>query len=214
MKKITTPAALRVTAVTVGALLLTAAGAAAANAADPVGDDSTVDVTVEVSELTGPGALAMTVAADSVALTESGSTELVRQFTGTLPTVTVTDTRAAEDIPADAAWYVLGSSTDFAGDAGQPAIGAGHLGWAPALIDGGESGLVAAGDEVDTVIDDDADPANNVGLVDQELLASAWNSGEIVTEGSWTANAGLFLRTESTVAAGNYSSTLTLSLFE
>lgn len=214
MRDITTSTALRATAVTLGALMLTAAGAAAANAADPVGDDSSVDVSVEVTELTEPGVLAMTVGDTSVSLAESGSTELVRQFTGTLPTVTVTDTRTADEIPEGAAWYVLGSSTDFVGDAGQPAIGAGHLGWAPALIDGGESGLVAAGDEVDTVVDDDADPANNVGLVDQELLASAWNSGEVATEGTWTANAGLFLRTESTVAAGNYTSTLTLSLFE
>ncbi|HEY9324743.1 MAG TPA: hypothetical protein VIP50_07415 [Agromyces sp.] len=214
MQKIRTSTALRVTAVTFGALMLTAAGAAAANAADPVGDESTVDVNVAVTELTEPGVLAMTVGGTSVTLAESGSTELVRQFTGTLPTVTVTDTRTAEEIPEGAAWYVLGSSTDFVGDAGQPGIGAGHLGWTPALIDGGESGLVAIGDEVDTVIDDDADPANNVGLVDQELLASAWNSGEVASEGAWTANAGLFLRTESSVAAGNYSSTLTLSLFE
>ncbi|MFD4422471.1 hypothetical protein ACFWN7_13360 [Agromyces sp. NPDC058484] len=218
MRRTTTPAALRVTAAAFGALMLTAAGAAAANAADPVGDDSAVDVNVAISELTEPGVLAMTVAGDSVALTESGSTDLVRQFTGTLPTVTVTDTRTAEEIPDGAAWYVLGSASQFTGDAQQAPISAGHLGWKPALIDGGDSGLVAEGGEVVTVVDDPTTPptapANNVGLVDQELLAMAFDSEDIAAEGSWTANANLFLRTPSTTAAGNYTSTLTLSLFE
>ena len=53
-----------------------------------------------------------------------------------------------------------------------------------------------------------------MGLVDQELLALAIDSGAIASEGQWTANANLFLRTPATVAPGSYSSTLTLSLFE
>ncbi|GAA1825466.1 hypothetical protein [Agromyces salentinus] len=170
-----------------------------------------VEVSVEVAEITEPGVLAMSIAGTQVALAENGSSELVRQFTGTLPTVTITDTRTAEEIPEGSAWYVLGSSSGFAGDAGQAEIGAGHLGWAPQLIDGGESGLVAAGDEVLTVLDEAPD---NVGLVDQELFASAWDSGEIAAEGSWTANADLFLRTPADVEAGTYSGTVTLSLFE
>ncbi|WP_227820220.1 hypothetical protein [Agromyces aureus] len=195
-----------------GALLLAGqAGIAAAEEQSHGGGE--VDVNVAISEITEPGVLAMSIAGTAVNLTENGSDELVRQFTGTLPTVTITDTRSAEEIPDGAAWYVLGSATAFTGDAGQAPIGAGHLGWAPALIDGGGSGLVAAGDEVQTVLDDDAAP-DNVGLVDQELFASAFDSGEIATEGSWTANASLFLRTPSTVGAGQYSGTITLSLFE
>ncbi|MFD4421092.1 hypothetical protein ACFWN7_06275 [Agromyces sp. NPDC058484] len=216
----TTPAALRVTAAAFGALMLTAAGAAAANAADPVGHgNDAVDVNVAISELTEPGVLAMSVAGDAVSLTEGTSADpLLREFTGTLPTVTVTDTRTAEEIPDGAAWYVLGSASQFTDDAGQAPISAGHLGWKPALIDGGDSGLVAEGGEVVTVVDDPTTPPtappNNVGLVDQELLAMAFDSEDVASEGSWTANANLFLRTPSTTAAGNYTSTLTLSLFE
>ena len=206
--------AVRATAVTVGAMLLTAA-AAAAHADELVGGDSTVDVTVEVAPLTEPGVLAMTVAGTEVALTEGTSgAPSVREFTGQLPTVTITDTRTAEEIPDAAAWYVLGTTSDFVGDAGQAPIGAGHLGWRPNLVDGGESGLVAVGDEVVTVIDAPTQGGNNVGLVDQELFASAWDSEDVAADGAWTANADLFLRTSSDVAPGNYTSKLTLSLFE
>ncbi|HEY9266899.1 MAG TPA: hypothetical protein VIQ11_20080 [Mycobacterium sp.] len=46
------------------------------------------------------------------------------------------------------------------------------------------------------------------------MLAIAFGSEAVAAEGSWTANANLFLRTPAAVAAGNYTSTLTLSLFE
>nr|WP_062337829.1 hypothetical protein [Herbidospora sakaeratensis] len=181
-------------------------------AADP-GDSTDVAVTVEIAPIEEPGVLAMSIAANSVALAEEGSTLEERQFTGTLPTVTVTDTRTGDEIPEGAAWAVLGNASDFTGDAGQAAISAGHLGWKPNLIDGGETGLVAEGEEVVTVLDEPTQPGNNVGLVDQELLVSTFDSGE-VTEGAYTVNADLFLKTPADVAAGSYSSTLTLSLFE
>lgn len=106
---------------------------------------------------------------------------------------------------------MLGTSTDFAYGAGQPAIGASHLGWAPKVIDGGASGQVAEGDQVNTSMDSGA---NAVGLVDQELLALALDSGAIATEGQWTANADLFMKTPAAVAPGDYTAKLTLSLFE
>ncbi|WP_018638319.1 hypothetical protein [Parafrankia elaeagni] len=199
---------LRVSAVTAGVFMLTSvAGVAIAQVSH---GESGVSVNVEIPEIEEPGVLALSVAGTTSALTENGSDALVRQFTGTLPSVTVTDTRSADDIPDGAFWYVLGTSTDFTGDDGQEAISAGHLGWAPRLIDGGESGLVAEGDEVGTVLDAEAGP----GLVDQELLALAADSAAVAEEGQWTANADLFLRTPTTVAAGNYAATLTLSLFE
>ncbi|ANJ25902.1 hypothetical protein [Agromyces aureus] len=201
--------ALTCSAVTVGTLLL--AGVAGAAMAEENHGDHGVDVTVAIEEITEPGILAMSIAGATTSLTENGSTETVRQFTGSLPTVTVTDTRTADDIPAGAAWYVLGSSTDFAGDAGQPAIAAGHLGWAPELLAGGESGLVAEGEPVDTVLDSGPDA---VGLVDQELLAMAFDSGAIAAEQQWSATASLFLRTPASIAPGEYSGTITLSLFE
>jgi len=194
--------------VTAGAIVLAGVAGAAAAADD---GDQDIDVTVEIAQIDEPGVLAMSVAAGSVSLVEDGSTALVRQFTGTLPQVTVTDTRTPDEIPAGVAWTVMGSATAFTGDAGQPDIDAGHLGWTPRLVDGGDSGLVSEGDPVDTVLDEGDDA---VGLVDQELLAMAADSGAIAEEGQWTATADLALRTAATVAPGTYRSVLTLSLFE
>jgi hypothetical protein len=193
-----------------GAVLLV--GVAGAAFADDNDGSNDVDVNVQITPAAEPGVLAMTVAGNATTLTESGSTPTIRQFTGNLPTVTVTDTRVFPDrIDAGAYWYVLGSSTDFVGDAAQPDITAGHLGWTPALGASTDPGEVAAGDQVDTVLDSGPDA---VGLVDQELLAIASSSAGINPTGSWSVNAALFLKTPITVATGTYHSTLTLSLFE
>jgi hypothetical protein len=177
------------------------------------GDSADLDVTVDIEEIAEPGVLALSIAGDFVALSEDGSTLLIRQFVGTLPTVTVTDTRTPDEVPDGAAWAVLGSATDFVGSAGQAPISAGHLGWTPNLLDGGDTGLVTEGEEVVTVLDEPTQPGNNVGLVDQELLVSTFDSAT-VAGGSYSVNADLFLRTPADVAAGSYTSTLTLSLFE
>ncbi|MDG4798032.1 hypothetical protein [Micromonospora sp. WMMD1082] len=195
-----------------GALLAGTVAVSSPALADP-GDRADVEVTVDIEEIAEPGVLALSIAGDSVALSEDGSTLLVRQFTGTLPTVTVTDTRTADEVPEGAAWAVLGSATDFVGSAGQAPIGAGHLGWKPRLLDGGDTGLVSEGEEVVTVLDEPTQPGNNVGLVDQELLVSTFDSGA-VAGAEYAVNADLFLRTPADVAAGAYTSTLTLSLFE
>ncbi|WP_137844770.1 hypothetical protein [Microbacterium sp. 2FI] len=206
----TKPMIARLSAVTAGALMLT--GVAAAAVAEESYGDHDVDVHVSISEIDEPGVLAMSVAGSSTALAETGSTPTIRQFTGSLPTVTVTDTRTPDEIEPGVGWYVLGTSSDFVGDAGQPAIGAEHLGWAPSLIDGGESGQIAEGDVVDTVMD--AGSPDAVGLVDQELLALAYDSQAVAGESRWTATANLFLRTPATVEPGDYAATITLSLFE
>ncbi|WP_265520954.1 hypothetical protein [Oerskovia flava] len=173
--------------------------------------DEDIDISVEIESTVEPGVLAFSVASNAVTLTENGSDEEVRQFTGTLPEVTVTDTRTAEEIPDGAAWAVLGSASDFT--SGDDVIGAEHLGWTPNLLEGDEDGLVSEGEEVVTVLDEATQPGNNVGLVDQELLISTFDSGE-VAGGEFSVNADLFLRTPADVAGGSYSSTLTLSLFE
>ncbi len=196
----------RITAAAIGALLLTGLAATAA-AADTEHGDGDVDVSVDIAPLHVPGVLAMSVADTSAALTENGSDNTARVFTGALPTVTVTDTRAADEIPAGAAWYVVGSVSDFT-TTGGGTISASNLGWSPELIDGGSSGLVAEGDPVEPQLD------GGPGLVDKELLAMAADSGEIATEGSWTAKADLTLKTPTDVSAGAYHATLTLSLFE
>ena len=195
----------RASAALLGAATLSALGGSSIAFAldDPYGD-SDVDVSVEIEELDEPGALAMTIAGTSAALTEEGSTATQREFTGTLPTVTVTDTRDAADVPAGAYWYVLGSITDFTGNAAQPAIiSADSFGWTPHLVSG-DPGSVSAGDEVDP----------GEGFADPEILSVAFDSAEINPEGTWSASADLKLRTSASVAPGQYSATLTLSLFE
>jgi hypothetical protein len=69
----------------VGAALIVGVGGAAFAATE-----SDVDVNVDIAPIVAPGALALTVAPGDVLLNESGSTVDWRQFTGTLPTVTVT----------------------------------------------------------------------------------------------------------------------------
>jgi len=187
-----------------GAMLLIG-GAGAAVADEVTGED--VEVNVEIEALEPVGALTMSVASGSTTLSEvdSGDPE-IRQFDGTLPTVTITDDR--EEVPADVYWYVTGQSSAFTG-AGVPEIGAEHLGWTPNLIT--DDGNVAEGDEVLTSMDEGPDA---VGLVGEELLALAFDSTEARPMGEWQADAGLFLKTPSDVAPGSYSATITLTLWE
>ena len=195
----------RTTAGALGGMLLI--GMAGAAIADEVGDEN-VAVNVAIEPIEPVGALTMSVAANSTTLTEgeSGDPE-VRQFNGALPAVTVTDDRA--EVPAGVGWYVTGQSSNFV--SGANTISAGHLGWSPSLVDSEGTGDVAVGGDVDTVLDEGP---NNVGLVGEELLALALDSGAAAETGSWTAGADLFLKTPVDVAPGSYSATLTLTLWE
>lgn len=202
-------AILRGSAIVLGAALLVSAGSAAM-AADEESDTAGVDVNVEIEPLAGPGALALTVAGTETSLTEAASedgTALERTFTGELPTVTVTDTRVPEDIAADAAWYVLGSASTFVDAESDNTIGADHLGWSPQLVDGAGAGedFVEVGGDVEP---------NAPGLVDQELLYLAVSEAANAAGGVFSATADLTLKVPADVAAGKYSSTITLSLFE
>lgn len=201
-------AAARYAAGVLGGLMLVGVGSAAFADYPDAEDSSGVDVKVDIAQVQN-GALSLTVANTETTLTESGSTAEYRQFTGALPDVTVTDTRT--DVPEGVYWYVTGQAGSFVGASGQPAITADHLGWSPALVTTG-NGEVAAGDEVGTVLD----PApNNVGLTGEELLALSLDSAtSTAASGQWTANADLLLKTPVDVAPGNYTSLLTLSLFE
>lgn len=196
----------RVTAGAAGGVLLI--GVAGAAFAAEVGDND-VDVTVDITALEPVGALTMTVASDSTALTEVASGDAaIRQFNGTLPTVTVTDDR--EEVPEGVFWYVTGQSSDFTAP-GLTALPAGYLGWSPELLttDGAQ---VAVGGDVDTVLDEGP---NNVGLVDGgDFLAISDSSTDAATVGTWEANATLFLKTPANVAPGSYSGTITLTLWE
>lgn len=190
----------------VGGLVLVGVGGAAL--AEEVGNDA-VDVNVSIEEQSA-GALSLSVASESSTLTEvEGASGDYREFTGTLPNVTVTDTRS--DVPEGVYWYVTGQASDFVGDAGQAPITPDHLGWSPALVTEG-NGEVAPGEEVGTALDE---TGYTGGLSGQELLQLALDSEESqAANGEWTANADLRLKTPNDVESGAYSSTVTLSLFE
>lgn len=187
-----------------GAMLVL--GGAGMAVADEISDND-VELNVEIEALEPVGALTMSVAEDSTTLTEVDSgDEAVRQFDGTLPTVTVTDDR--EDVPEGVFWYVTGQSSAFTGE-DVPDIGPDQLGWTPNLIT--EDGNIAEGDEVLTSLDEGDDA---VGLAGEELLAMAFDSAEAHPTGEWEADAALFLKTDADVAPGSYSATLTLTLWE
>nr|SBO94183.1 hypothetical protein BN4615_P3699 [Nonomuraea gerenzanensis] len=171
-----------------------------------------IDVTVTIEPSTTAGQVSMTVAdSGGVSLQEDGSNAAARQFVGTLPTVTVTDTRRPEEIPAGDFWAVVGQASEFTATSGSaPPIGPQYLGWRPHLLTGSSSGAVEAGEPVSSVISDGSG-APAVGLQGQELLVSTANSADEI--GTWQVNADLALRTPADVTAGEYRSTLTLSLF-
>ncbi|MFH8248734.1 hypothetical protein ACH3VR_00015 [Microbacterium sp. B2969] len=198
----------RTTAGALGGLLLL--GAAGAAIADELGNGD-VDVNVNIEALPPVGALTMSVAQDSTTLAEVASADAdVRQFDGTLPTVTVSDDR--EEVPAGAYWYVTGQTSDFVGP-GTAKITAGHLGWTPKLLTDG-NGEVAEGDPIGTVLDaPTAEVPWNTGIGSgEDLLAIAPDSS--TAQGEWKANAGLSLKTPKDVTPGAYSATLTLTLWE
>jgi hypothetical protein len=207
--------AARVAMAAVGGVLLLGVGGAAF--ADESQESDGVDVSTTIEPLTGPGTLAMTVAANATTLSEGQSDDVTqRQFFGALPSVTVTDTRTT--IPEGAAWAVVGQASDFVSTdgGGQPAISAGYLGWTPSVVDPGETYEVLPGDRVDTVLDDGPNNVGLEGLTGPELLAMTLNDSETAqaVAGSWTANADLFLKVPLSTPAGAYTSVITLSLFE
>lgn len=186
-------------------LLFAAAGTAAATADETI-DGWDVDITVEITDQ-NPGVLALSVAADTTALTEVDSGDpLIREFIGTLPEVTVIDTRdEAPDVP----WYVLGTATDFV--SGASTITADHLGWSPTLSDDyGPS--VEPGGDIETVVDNPT--SDGLGYADGELLYANFDQPADHARGSWSATAELRLKVDGTVDPGSYTSILTLSLFE
>lgn len=196
-----------------GSLAALATGAALASgttlaAADEVDSDG-VDIEVTIPELDEPGVLALSIAGDSTTLAEDGSTELVRQFTGELPTVTVTDTRAPESIPDGAVWSVLGTASVFENqDEPEATIGAEHLGWSPRLLEGDGEPFVSVGGDVGSSVDGEP------GLVNGELLYLTESAAGAEGGGQWSATADLSLRVPADVTPGSYTSVLTLSLFE
>jgi hypothetical protein len=204
---------LRVVATGLGALLLTGT-ASLAFADDDYGEEG-VEVLLTVPDLPS-GGLSISVAGTSTNLAEdlSNTDTAIRVFTGTLPWVTVSDTRSQSAIPAGAQWYVLGQATDFVDTATTPVnpnIPVGRFGWTPELAASVNVSEVSEGDPIQTTYDSGP---NNVGLAATELFALASDSAAINPTGSWVARAALVLKADASVAPGNYKSVLTLSLFE
>lgn len=197
------------TAALLGAAVLSAPLAAADDI--PVGGDGGVDLTLTVEDT---GELYMTVdtTVPVVLAEDTAAPDAVnRTFTGTLPTVTVTDTRSS--VPEDVAWSVTGQSTDFVHEEDDTvSISNEYLGWVPALVDTPEdNGQVGVGAEVEPVTEGGAGFTSGI-----DLLVGAYNSEEAQGESEeWQADAELRLVAPAEdIVAGNYSATLTLSLFE
>src|SRR5690606_6986585 len=105
----------------------------------------------------------------------------------------------------------VGQASEFvASDDPSKKIGPECLGWTPRLLTESDTGAVAPGEPVSGVISDGSG-APAVGLRGQEVRVSVAHSAD--EAGTWEVNADLVLRTPVGAAAGEYHSTLTLSLF-
>ena len=193
-----------------GALLLggTFLAAAGSAVADETVTDENVDLEVEVGTRYPGGSLIMSVDASATSLVEVESGDpMIREFTGELPLVTVTDTRAEVTKPS---WYVLGSAADFV--SGEDVITADHMGWTPKLAE--KYGMfVLPGDEIESVVDDPA--SDGLAESDGELLYINAKQELTMDQTEWSATADLSLRVATgDVVPGSYKSVMTLSLFE
>jgi O-glycosyl hydrolase len=164
-------------------------------------EGSGIPIEATVPESTEPGSLAMTVAdfGEGVVLQAAQNAGDRLRFEGELPTVTVTDTRNAEQAPTGG-WSVSGQSSDFT--AGDVSLDAGHLGWTPRVATPRTG--VTAGSAVPTVL------GGGTGLADPKPLATANADGRF---GSTGLAAGLFLEVPVDTAPGTYSGTLSVTLF-
>lgn len=154
------------------------------------GEDKPVDVDVNVPETKPvPKAFAWTVSGANTTLGTATQTE-AGSFTakGTLPTVTVNDTR--DDSPG---WTINGKASTFA-DGSKNFSGA-ALGWAP-KADNATGGTVTTGGAV---------TAGDPGLGQSRTLASATTAAGAVLD------AGLTLLAPAGTPAGSYKSTLTIT---
>lgn len=168
----------------------------------PGPDAGDIPVTADIPGLPGagdgPGTLAFTVAPGSVDLGEARNRGDRLALTGSLPGVTVTDTRPA------GAWTVTGRASDLAGSgtAQGATVPAAHLGWAPHLVGVSSPATTAVpGERVAPAL------AGGAGLAGPARLASGTG------QGSASLGADLELQVPVDTTAGGYAGTLTVSLF-
>jgi inosine-uridine nucleoside N-ribohydrolase len=155
-----------------------------------------IDVWIEVDGIPpDEGELTLTVPVDaSVELEEGAQFQGARRFAGTMPQVSVSDTR-----PVAVGWEVVGKAASFTGPSQLPASA---LAWDPFLVRG-RSGL-AAGAATAAAAD------GGLGLSEPSLLASGADPGR---KGTADLGADLELATPVNIQPGTYSTTLTLSLY-
>lgn len=198
--------------------VLLAAAMAAPALADSIedinpGDEGVVVLDIDVEGPTGGGALWMSIADDAATLGETGTQGVYRVFEGTLPAVTVTDSRTGTAVPGEdeVYWYVTGEMTsDFAHTNGVDSIAKEQLGWTPAMLSTSPSGTVDAGSEVRGSLD-----GGTIGVTNgADYLVSTFDSALVNDEYQWTANAALKLLTAPNVQPGHYEANLTLTLME
>lgn len=155
--------------------------------------DVEVDVIVpeKETEPSEPGVFKWSIADSTANL--GAATQNAAGFTanGVLPTITVNDGREVSG-----GWSLDGKATDFID--GSKAFGAKALGWTPAGT--GTAGVVSLGGAVA--------PATGNGLSATAPLASATGASEAVL------NTGIQLLAPAEAAAGNYSSTLTITAIQ
>ncbi|MBI9113515.1 alkaline phosphatase [Sanguibacter suaedae] len=147
------------------------------------------------------GSLTMTIAGAQEGVTLSGGENVGDRlrFTGKLPTVSVTDSRS-NDAAGQGGWAVSGQSGDLT--AAAQTIRATHLGWTPGLLTTKPG--VAPGSKVKPVL------SGGEGLATPATLASATTEGRF---GTTDMTAELALEVPVDTRAGDYSGTLTVSLF-
>jgi hypothetical protein len=170
-----------------------------------------VSTSEQITTTIAPGSLTISVADTSAVVLPNPSLNATATFlttSGRLHAVTVTDDRAGSP-----GWNINGQVSDFTATSGPtttPIVGA-NLGWTPNVIDHSTTQTVAAGPVVlpatpPVLTNAAADPA--AGLHTARLLASAPAGA-----GTGTAHvdALLALNVPTTVLAGTYAATLTLT---
>lgn len=156
---------------------------------NPDAETKDIDVEVEVPETTTePGVFSWNISGNSASL--GAATQNANGFaaSGSLPTITVTDAREVSG-----GWALDGKASAFT--SGSDSFVASALGWSPAGT--GTDGVVTLGSSVTA--------GSGSGLSVSSPLANA--TGASVA----TLNTGLQLQAPATAAAGDYTSTLTVT---
>lgn len=162
-------------------------------------DKDGIPIEAEITDQ--PGALTLTVGdyGDAVQLGNETTTGDRIGFTGSLPGITITDSRNATQA-AGGGWSATGQSTPFT--SGTTRYGGEHLGWTPRLTT--PKNGVTPGNAVATALSD------GPGLATPSALATASNEAR---RGDTTVTADLQLELPVDATAGKYTGALTVSLF-